>query len=98
MHGRLSLALHCTLNFCMWAINYLTKLGIVWFVANIGTFSFCSTSDAFNLLSFSQLIVPVVESQEQVQLCVESIIPVVSDAMITIVTVPQSATGILYSL
>lgn len=50
-------------------------------------------TDEFNVLSFSQLTYVVVESEGQVEVCINSIIPVVRDATATVVTMPQSATG-----
>ena len=49
--------------------------------------------DAFNLLSFSQATYTVAESDGQVEVCVNSLVPLASDALATILTVPQSATG-----
>ena len=52
-------------------------------------------ADAFNLLSFSQPIFTVIESEGQVEVCIESLIPVIRDATATILTQSQTATGII---
>ena len=49
--------------------------------------------DAFNLLSFSQATYAVNESDGQVEVCVDSLIPIARDAIATIITVPQTAMG-----
>ena len=49
--------------------------------------------DEFNLLSFSQAVYTVAESEGQVEVCVDSLVPVARDATATIISVPQSATG-----
>ena len=53
-----------------------------------------SDTDELNLLSFSQPMYVVVESDGQVEVCVNSRVPVVREATATVITLPQNATGI----
>ena len=56
--------------------------------------NFFHNIDAFNFLSFSQAVYTVSESEGQVEVCVDSLVPIERDALATIITVPQSANGI----
>ena len=54
-------------------------------------------TDTFNLLSFSQATYTAAESDGQVEVCVDSLVPLARDALAAIITVPQSATGMCNS-
>ena len=45
------------------------------------------------MLSFSQALYTAAESEGQVEVCVDSLVPVARDAVATIITVSQSAIG-----
>ena len=49
--------------------------------------------DAFNLVGFSQAIYTAAESDGQVEVCVDSLVPIARDTLATIITAPQSANG-----
>ena len=53
-------------------------------------------TDEFNLLSFSQPTYVVVESEGQVEVCVDSLVPVIGETTATVITSPQDATGVHY--
>ena len=53
-------------------------------------------TDEFNLLSFSQQTYVVVESEGQVEVCVDSLVPVIGETTATVITSPQNATGVHY--
>ena len=52
--------------------------------------------DAFNVLSFSQAVYTVSESEGQVEVCADSLVPIARDALATIIIAPQSANS-MYS-
>ena len=53
-------------------------------------------TDEFNLLSFSQQTYVVVESEGLVEVCVDSLVPVIGETTATVITSPQNATGVHY--
>ena len=61
-------------------------------------FLFEKKTDEFNLLSFSEPLYLVQEDMGQVEVCIESIIPVITDATAVVVAVPQTATGMWLDL
>ena len=54
--------------------------------------------DAFNVLSFSQAVYTASESEGQVEVCTDSLVPIARDALATIITAPQSANGMCKKL
>ena len=55
-------------------------------------------TDVFNLLSFSQPTYVVVESERQVEVCINSLVPVIGETTATVVTMPRTATGMHYEV
>ena len=62
-------------------------------IVKLSYFSPLPCVDQLNLLGFSQAVYTVAESEGQVEVCVNSFLPVVRDALATIISIPQSATG-----
>lgn len=53
-------------------------------------------TDELNLLSFSEPTYVVVESEGQVEVCINSLVPVVRNVTARVITVSQTATGMYY--
>ena len=62
-------------------------------IKNFYVYLFYIIIDAFNVLSFSQAVYTASESEGQVEVCANSLVPIARDALATIITAPQSANG-----